>query len=150
MNADLQILHFKIRRRGFSLPLAGIVEIIYYKPPVEVPQLQEPFKGVIDLRDKVIPVIDLRQLLEINTEKNDPPEHILIIQFKKTLMGLIVDKVKDVLYLSEDQLQSATFQNQEQNKYLKGIFKHQDELIMLLDLDKILDLEAYQMLNQLV
>ena len=65
-------------------------------------------------------------------------------------MGLIVDEVKDVLYLSAGQLQPATFQHQEQNKYLRGIFKHNDELIMLLDLDRVMDLEAYQMLNQLV
>ena len=150
MDTNFQILHFKIRQKGFSLPLSGIVEIIYFKPPMEVPQLMEPFKGVIDLRGKVVPVIDLRQLLEIKAEDNIPARHILIIKFKKTLMGLIVDEVKDVIYLSEGQLQAATFQNQEQNKYLKGIFKHQDELIMLLDPDRILDLDAYQMLNQLV
>ena len=150
MDSNFQILRFIIQQKGFSLPLAGIVEIIYFKPPMEVPQLREPFKGVIDLRDKVIPVMDLRQILEIKTAEAVPAEHILIIKFQKTLMGLIVDEVKDVLYLSGGQLQTATFRHHEQNKYLKGIFKHKDELIMLLDIDKVLDLEAYQMVNQLV
>lgn len=150
MDSNFQILHFNVQKKGFSLPLAGIVEIIYFKPPMEVPHLHEPFKGVIDLRDKVIPVIDLRQLLEFKPAGDVPAEHILIIKFKKTFMGLIVDEVKDVLYLSAGQLQPATFQHEEQNKYLRGIFKHKDELIMLLDLDRVMDLEAYQMLNQLV
>ena len=65
-------------------------------------------------------------------------------------MGLVVDQVKGVLYLSEGQLQAASFKDKTRSKYLKGIFKHKDELIMLLDLDKLMDLEAYQMLNQLV
>ncbi len=150
MDSNFQILHFNVQQKGFSLPLAGIVEIINFKPPMEVPHLHEPFKGVIDLRDKVIPVIDLGQLLEIKTSGDIPPEHILIIKVKKTFMALIVDEVKDVLYLLADQLQPATFQHQEQNKYLRGIFKHKEELIMLLDLDRVMDLEACQKLSQRV
>ncbi|MBI3594136.1 MAG: chemotaxis protein CheW, partial [Nitrospirae bacterium] len=73
---------------------------------------------------------------------------ILIIKFKSTLMGLIVDKVKDVLYLNSSHLQAASFENKEEQKFLKGIFKHQGELIMLLDIQRILDLETYEMANQ--
>jgi purine-binding chemotaxis protein CheW len=148
MESDFKVLHFKIQEKNFSLPLSGIVEIIYFKLPMEVPQLKRPFKGVIDLRDKVIPVIDLRNLLEMSQAETGSPEHILIIKFKSTLMGLIVDKVKDVLYLNATQLQAASFENKEEQRYLKGIFKHQGELIMLLDIQRILDLETYEMANQ--
>jgi purine-binding chemotaxis protein CheW len=150
MSSDFKILRFNLQEKAFSLPLSGIVEIIYYKKPMEVPQLKEPFKGVINLRDKVIPIIDLRQILEMNPKEDAAPEHILIIRFKKTLMGLILDEVKDVLYFSANQLLTASFEDSRQDKYLKGIFKHKDELILLLDMDRILGLEAYQMLNQLV
>jgi purine-binding chemotaxis protein CheW len=148
MESEFKVLHFRIQEKNFSLPLSGIVEIIYFKLPMEVPQLKRPFKGVIDLRDKVIPVIDLRTLLEMSQAETGSPEHILIIKFKTTLMGLIVDKVKDVLYLNATQLQAASFENKEEQRYLKGIFKHQGELIMLLDIQRILDLETYEMANQ--
>jgi purine-binding chemotaxis protein CheW len=148
MESEFKVLHFRIQEKNFSLPLSGIVEIIYFKLPMEVPQLKRPFKGVIDLRDKVIPVIDLRNLLEMSQAETGSPEHILIIKFKSTLMGLIVDKVKDVLYLNATQLQAASFENKEEQRYLKGIFKHQGELIMLLDIQRILDLETYEMANQ--
>ena len=150
MNSDYKVLYFRIEEKNFSLPLSGIVEIIYFKPPMEVPQLKKPFKGVIDLLDKVIPIIDLRHVLELSQKEDSLPEHILVIKFKKTLMGLIVDKVRDVLYLTTSQLQGASFDNKEEQKYLKGIFKHDGELIMLLDIDRILDLETYQMASQLV
>ncbi|MBI1823588.1 MAG: purine-binding chemotaxis protein CheW [Nitrospirae bacterium] len=148
MESDFKVLHFRIQDKNFSLPLSGIVEIIYFKPPMEVPQLKKPFKGVIDLRDVVIPIIDLRNLLELTQSESGSPDHILIIKFKSTLMGLIVDKVKDVLYLNSSHLQAASFENKEEQKFLKGIFKHQGELIMLLDIQRILDLETYEMANQ--
>jgi purine-binding chemotaxis protein CheW len=150
MDSDFKVLFFKVQGKNVSLPLSGIVEIIYFKSPMEVPQLKKPFKGVIDLRDKVIPVIDLRHLLEMSPNETSPPEHILIIKFKKTLMGLIVDEVKDVLYLPSLELQAASFENKEEQRFLKGIFKHQGELILLLDIERILDLDTYQMASQLV
>jgi purine-binding chemotaxis protein CheW len=150
MDSDCKVLYFVVQEKNFSLPLTGIVEIIYFKIPMEVPQLKKPFKGVIDLRDQVIPVIDLRHILELSQDEDSSPEHILIVKIKKTLMGLIVDKVKDVLYLTASQLQGASFDNKEEQKFLKGIFKHQGELIMLLDIERILDLETYQMASQLV
>ncbi|MBI3594369.1 MAG: chemotaxis protein CheW, partial [Nitrospirae bacterium] len=122
MESDFKVLHFRIQDKNFSLPLSGIVEIIYFKPPMEVPQLKKPFKGVIDLRDVVIPIIDLRNLLELTQSESGSPDHILIIKFKSTLMGLIVDKVKDVLYLNSSHLQAASFENKEEQKFLKGIF----------------------------
>jgi purine-binding chemotaxis protein CheW len=150
MDSDFKVLFFKVQGKNVSLPLSGIVEIIYFKSPMEVPQLKKPFEGVIDLRDKVIPVIDLRHLLEMSSNETSSPEHILIIKFKKTLMGLIVDKVKDVLYLPALELQAASFENKEEQRFLKGIFKHKGELILLLDIERILDLDTYQMASQLV
>ena len=150
MDSDFKVLFFKVQGKNVALPLSGIVEIIYFKPPMEVPQLKKPFRGVIDLRDKVIPVIDLRHVLEMSLNDNSAPAHILIIKLKKTLMGLIVDEVKDVLYLPSLELQSASFEKSDEQKFLKGIFKHKGELIMLLDTEKILDLDTYQMASQLV
>jgi len=146
---DSEVLYFVIRKKGFALPLSGIVEIILYQKPEVVPQFHDPFKGVIDLRGKVIPVIDFGAVLEVD-EAAPPSEHILIVRFKKTVMGLMVDQVKGVLYLSEDQLQAASFVDKARSKYLKGIFKNREDLIMLLDLNQLMDLEGYQMLNQLV
>jgi len=139
---DKQYLTFKIANENYGLELTQAKEII--KPPkvTNVPNTEESIQGVINLRGQVIPVIDMITKLGLNEKEKEGyknEKRIVVINIKEILIGLYVDNVKEVVKLSDNEIEDV----QETKKgirqeYIKGVFTTSDSLIIIIDLDNLL------------
>ena len=136
-------LTFKLGRESYGLPVLGVREIIRLCPITPVPRMPEYIKGVINLRGKVIPILDLRAKFQLSTESYGERACIIVVQVgtppaNVMLMGAIVDAVEEVVQLGETELEpTPDFGGSPNTDYILGMATIQGGVKTLLDLDKI-------------
>jgi purine-binding chemotaxis protein CheW len=136
-------LTFTLDKEEYGIGILKVKEIIGMMPITAVPQTPEYVKGVINLRGKVIPVIDLR--LRFGMEKADITEHTCIIVVEAgagvgtALIGIVVDSVSEVLNIRAEIIEETpTFGTKLTTDYIMGMAKTEGSLKILLDIDKVL------------
>ena len=133
---------FKSGNEYFGLKLQYVNEIIGYQEITAIPESEEYIKGLINLRGKIIPVIDVRLRF-----KQDPFEYtdrtcIIVINVNQLVVGLIVEKIAEVVEIQEENILPAPSigkADKSQNKYVYGIGKVGDQVKLLLDPDRLLN-----------
>lgn len=133
---------FKSGNEYFAIGINCVNEIIGFQEITQVPETEDYIKGLINLRGKIIPVIDVRLRF-----KQEPIEYtdrtcIIVIEVKSTVVGLIVEKIADVVTIEEDSISpppSLGNRSAAENKYVYGIGKVKDEVKLLLDPDKLIN-----------
>lgn len=142
---------FKSGNEYFGIKIQYVNEIIVYQEVTAIPESEDYIKGLINLRGKIIPVIDVRlRFRQPPIEYNDRT-CIIVITVKSTVVGLIVEKIAEVVEIKdEDILPSPTIRHGEkvQQKYVYGIGKIGDSVKLLLDPDKLLNDEDLSLLEQ--
>jgi len=132
-------LTFFINNQLYAIQSSYTVEIINIQPITFVPKLPEYIKGIINLRGKIIPLIDIKlKFKNINTEYNGDTI-IIVVENKDMTAGLIVDGVKDVIDIGTDQITDAdNFENNTEDSSITGIATVDNSVIMLLNVEKTL------------
>jgi len=147
---ELRIVSFLVDDREYAVDISRIIEIIYYKPATPLPESPEFIEGVVDLRGTVIPVLDLKKRLHLPSKNTALPNHILIVRFKDKMIGIVVDEVKQVVQIDEEQIQSSqNFLERTSSKYLQGVCKLNDRLVFLLSLDTLLTEDEQAQLKEI-
>lgn len=136
-------LTFQLGREVFGLAILKVQEIIGIMPVTRVPRTPEFVRGVINLRGKVIPVIDLRRKFELQEREDTDRTCIIVVQLEglagRIIMGLLVDEVSEVLDIGGDKIENTPeFGSQVQTDFIMGMGKVGSKVIMLLDVDKVL------------
>ena len=146
-------LTFTLAEEEYGIGILKIKEIIGMMPITTVPQTPEFVKGVINLRGKVIPVIDLR--LRFGMGEIDYTERTCIIvveidgQVGTVLIGIVVDSVSEVLNVKGDDIEDTpTFGTKLDTEYILGMAKMEGGVKILLDIDRVLNTEEVGMLEQ--
>lgn len=105
-----------------------------------MPKAQDYFKGVINLRGEIVPVMSLRLKFELEPDEFTGKTRILILKLEQqSLVGVIVDEVREVVNLDEESVEKASHDvNDERSQYLAGIGKHNENLISLLNISEII------------
>ena len=131
---------FIIGQETFGIEIQYIIEIIELQKITEVPDMPEYVKGVINLRGKIIPVMDLRLRFKMPSKEFDDRTCIIVTDIKDTPIGFIVDTVEEVANISEENVspppQFKTVSGKE--RYIKGLGKIGDNVKIILDVEKIL------------
>jgi purine-binding chemotaxis protein CheW len=139
MATELQIVGFRIGRETFGLPISLVHEIV--RPPeiTNVPHAPEYVEGVMNLRGRIVPVIDLRRRFGETAIENKRKNRVLVVDVDGRAVGLVVDSASEVLKISDGQIEPPpnVFADDATN-YVTGVAKYQDRLIILVDLRKIL------------
>ena len=136
-------LTFRLGRESYGLPVLGVREIIRLCPITPVPRMPAYIKGVINLRGKVIPILDLRAKFQLANEDCGERVCIVVVQVGETpatvtLMGAIVDAVEEVVQLSEAELEpTPDFGGSPDTAYILGMATIHGGVKTLLDLDKV-------------
>ena len=133
---------FKSGNEYFGLKIQYVNEIIVFQEVTKIPESEDYVKGLINLRGKIIPVIDVRLRF-----KQEPFEYtdrtcIIVINVKGTVVGLIVEKIAEVVEITEDNIlpsPSIGKADKSQNKYVYAIGKVGESVKLLLDPDKLLN-----------
>jgi purine-binding chemotaxis protein CheW len=139
-----QLVGFRIGEEEFGVDILMVQEIIRLPIITPIPNAPSFILGMINLRGKIIPVIDLRQRLRINggvRTENDRRSRILIVEMFTHVTGFIVDSVSEVMKVAESEIEPtphlvASSINAE---YIQGVIKLPNRLIMLLDFSRILN-----------
>ncbi|MFH2046524.1 MAG: chemotaxis protein CheW [Pseudomonadota bacterium] len=146
-------LSFGISDEKYGLGILDVREIIGMLPIRPIPQMPEFIKGVINLRGKVIPVIDMRLKFDMEPLEYNDRTCIIVVEVSgltgSTLMGLVVDTVWEVSDIKEDETEDCPqFGSNTNNNNILGIAKTKEGIIILLDIDKILQADDIVQLAQ--
>jgi purine-binding chemotaxis protein CheW len=128
-------LIFELTDEHFAVPLLQVREVIAHKEPTPIPNSPTFVKGMIQLRDQVITIVDLAQ--KMNLKRKHPPTEatIIIVDFNDKSVGFLVDNVHSVAeFLTSDLSPTSEVYGSTSSQYLKGVFRHDKQLILLLDL----------------
>ncbi len=145
--AELQFVVFKLGKEEYGVNIMQVQEIGHYAEPVKVPNTPEFVEGIMNLRDNVIPVISLRKRFNITEENLNKSEQdtnenrrTIIINLGDRQIAFIVDDASEVLTLDEASIQETPdIISGVDRKYISGIGKKGDRLIIMLDLNFLFD-----------
>jgi purine-binding chemotaxis protein CheW len=139
MNHELHIVGFQVGRETYGVPIASLHEIVRVTEITSVPDSPEYIEGVINLRGKIVSVIDLRKRFGVKENGNPKKNRILVVESHGRLTGLIVDSASDVVKIPMEDVEPppAVFQEGGLN-CVTGLGKYKTRLIILLDMNKLL------------
>ena len=147
---------FRSGNEYFGLEIQYVNEIIQFQAITAIPETEDYIKGLINLRGKVIPVVDVRLRFKQEPIEYNDRTCIIVINVKSMLVGLIVEQIAEVVEIKEENiLPPPTFGRVDkvQNKYVYGIGKVGDSVKLLLDPDKLLndeDLTVVEQANEMI
>ncbi len=135
----LQLVTFSIGEEEFGVEILKVQEIIRTMEITKVPRAPEFVEGVINLRGKVIPIIDLRRRFGLTSKTHDKHTRIIVIEINNMIVGFIVDSVSEVLRVPAGTVEPPPpVVAGMESDYISGVGKLQDRLLILLDLDRLL------------
>ena len=136
---DLQIVTFFLSNEEFGVDILLVQEIIRPTAITEVPNTPAFLEGVINLRGRVVPVVDLRRRLDLEVTPIDKSSRIMIIEMGDKVTGFIVDSVSKVMSVPTESIQGAPEMVTAgvESEYIYGVSRLEDRLIILLDFSKI-------------
>lgn len=140
VNDGKQYIVVKIGIEQYGIDIKYIDNIVRMQSITRVPKAQHYFKGVINLRGEIIPVMSLRLKFGLEEDKITGASRIIIIKFdSQSAVGIIVDEVKEVVTLDDSMVEKVTNSAvEDKNGYLSGIGKHNDSLISLLNINGVI------------
>lgn len=149
ISAENQFLTFEVDNEEYGVDVLKVQEIIRYRKPTKMPNAPEIIKGVINFRGAVIPVVDLRKKFNLAEQEYDNFNVVITLEVKDKIVGIIVDKVSDMVSFSEGEIQEdLDFGSQVDTKFIKGMARMDDRLIILLFLEKLLSFEEFKAVNK--
>lgn len=139
-------LTFHLAAEDYGLDIACVTEIIGIQKITIVPNMPPFIKGVINLRGKVVPIMDIRRRFELEEREYDDRTCIIIADIRGTAVGLIVDQVNEVIDIPEEHIEPPPESGgQRYSSYISGMGKVGDEVKILLNINTLLfDEEAEQ------
>ncbi|ATW27462.1 chemotaxis protein CheW [Candidatus Formimonas warabiya] len=140
-------LTFVLGKEEYGIEIKHVIEIVGMQSITKIPELPDYMKGIINLRGKIIPVIDVRLRFMKDVKEYNDRTCIIVIQIRDVSVGLIVDNVAEVLSISqEDIVPPPQLISSYHQKYIKGIGKVGSTVKLVLDCDKLLsDEEVYSL-----
>ncbi|MDR1490309.1 MAG: chemotaxis protein CheW [Desulfovibrio sp.] len=146
----LQLVTFSIGEEEFGVDILKVQEIIRTMEITKVPRAEAFVEGVINLRGKVIPIIDLRRRFGLDSKAHDKHTRIIVIEINNMIVGFVVDSVSEVLRIPAGTVEPPPpVVSGLDSEYISGVGKLQDRLLILLDLDKLLSGEVIESLTKL-
>ena len=133
---------FKSGNEYFGLRIEYVSEIIVFQEITEIPESEDYIKGLINLRGKIIPVIDVRLRFGQEPFEYNDRTCIIVINVKSTVVGLIVEKIAEVVEIPEENIlpsPSIGHGDKSQNRYVYGLGKVDEEVKLLLDPDRLIN-----------
>jgi purine-binding chemotaxis protein CheW len=149
-----KFLIFNINNEEYGIPISQINGVIRYVPITPIHESSKFLKGVINLRGKIIPIIDMRAKFSIREKEYTDRTVFIIVDIRNDKgtfnIGIAVDGVQDVVDISSDDLETAPkIGLRLKSQYLSGIAKIGERMIMILNMDKILTSDEVVDMNQL-
>lgn len=141
-NADdpmLQWVTFRLDGETYGVNVMQVQEVLRYSEIAPVPGAPSYVLGIINLRGNVVTVIDTRNRFGLEAGEITEQSRIVIIEAERHVIGILVDAVAEVVYLRQSEIEIApNVGNEESARFIQGVCPRSDELLILVDLDKLL------------
>lgn len=146
---DIQLVVFSLEVDGnncdYGVPIHQVQGIERLSDITRLPQTESFIKGIINLRNEVIPLIDVKKLFDLGETEYSNDTRIIIFYMDSRKSGIIVDDVQEVIHVSKHQIESNIgFINGVSSRYITGVAMVEDKLIVIIDLTKILTAEQQE------
>ncbi len=147
----VQLVTFRMGNEEFALDILKVQEINRIVDITGVPKAPDFVKGVINLRGRVIPVVDIRKKFHLKIKAVTKETRIIVVNIMSKTIGLIVDSVSEVLRIDSNTIQPPPpLIAGLDSDYIKGVGKLDDRLIILLDIDKIFTTGEHRLIEGMV
>lgn len=147
---DLQAVVFMLNRAYYGVPILQVQEIVKMTEITELPNTPDFVQGIVNLRGKIIPIIDMRKRFGLPEETMDENWKILILKEEDVLFGVMVDQISEVEKVPATLIEKPPKIVAGVNgKFINGIAKTQNRLLILLDIAKILSDEEKELLQDI-
>lgn len=146
-----QYVTFKIGEEEYGIDIMLVQEIIRYHKPTTVFNANPVIRGVTNFRGKVIPILDMHRKFNLPEVEYDEFTVVVVIEVNGKTMGMIVDRVSDIMSFNSEDIQvvDQDFSEDIKTEHLKAMAKSEGRIIMLLDPDKLISLEEMKRVNQM-
>lgn len=145
----LQLVTFKIENEEFGIDILKVQEINKMMTITKVPNAPESVKGVINLRGKIIPVVDLRKKLGFPERPHDKSTRIIVVECDSLIIGFVVDSVSEVLRITRNTVEPPPpIVSGISSEFIEGIGRLSDRLFILLNLKKLFGEQDREMLER--
>jgi len=146
---QLQLVTFEVASEEFAVDILSVQEINRMMELTRVPQSPADVEGVINLRGKIIPVIDLRKRFDLPPTERNEHSRIIVVEVHGRVLGFIVDRVHEVLRISATIVEPAPAMICSiDSDFIAGVGKLDDRLIILLDLAKLFDADVLKVADE--
>lgn len=138
---EVQYIVIKLGDEQYGIQIDYIDNIVRMQQITRVPKAQNYYVGVINLRGEVVPIMSLRRRFDLEDDVYGNSTRIIIIRLEdQSMIGFLVDEVKEVVNIDPRTVETPAFKLDEKNaSYLAGIGKHDDTLISLLDIEAVVE-----------
>jgi purine-binding chemotaxis protein CheW len=141
----LQLVTFKLAGQKYAVDILKVQEINNMKEITTIPNAPSYLEGAVNLRGKVIPVLNLRKKFGLEEQENKELCKIIIMDVRGVIMGLIVDAVSDVLRVPRDVVEPPPpVSSNISSEFIFGIAKLPEGLVILLDMDRLLNAQEHK------
>ncbi len=147
-----KFMTFQTGKEYFGISISFVEEIIVMPSITAVPEVKDYIKGLINLRGKIIPVIDVRTRFKMDPIEYNDRTCIIVINVKSTVVGLIVERIAEVDDISDDDIvppPSIASRAKEHNKYVYGLARTGDAVKLLIDPEKLIKDEDLEVLEEI-
>ncbi len=146
---QLQLVTFSIGGEEFGVEILKVQEIVRSMEITKVPNAPAFVEGVVNLRGKVIPIIDMRMRFGLDHKAHDSQTRIIVINMNEVITGFVVDSVSEVLRLPKSTIEPPPpVIAGIESEYISGVGKLEDRLLILLDMDSLLSGKEQRLLQQ--
>lgn len=143
----LQWVTFQLEQETYGVDVMVVKEVLKFQDIAPVPGAPDYVLGIINIRGTVISVINTRRRFGLQDREVDDNTRIVIIEIGRHIIGILVDSVAEVVYLRRSQIESAPQVNKDESaRFIQGVCHRDDQLLILVELDKLLTEEE---LNEL-
>jgi purine-binding chemotaxis protein CheW len=140
----LQWVTFKLAGETYGINVMQVQEVLRYSEIAPVPGAPTYVLGIINLRGNVVTVIDTRHRFGLDSGELTDNTRIVIIEADSHVVGILVDSVAEVVYLRQSEVETApNVGNEESAKFIQGVCHKNDELLILIELDKLMSGEEW-------
>ena len=146
-------LTFALAQETYSVDVSKVREVLEVTNITKIPQTPDFMRGVINLRGNVVPVIDMRTKFDMEKTDNTINTCIVVMEIEvnneKIILGALTDSVKEVIELDSNQIEAAPHIGSTlKTEFIKGMGKHEEEFVIILDIDKVFSVDDLEMVNQ--
>jgi purine-binding chemotaxis protein CheW len=142
-----RFLQFSLGNEVYAIPLLSVKEVIAFPEITPIPYAPSHFLGIMNLRGKIISIIDLRTKFGIKAEVN-PETAVIICDLFPLTLGVVVNSVNSVLTLNPDEICPKPDIENRKSDYMTGVARKDTKLTLLIDIAKALDVKDYQILEK--